>query len=234
MTPFREAFVLPFVFLTVALLGGLDLRAAAAAATGSVASWSVPSLFSLVLAVLLIGALVRSGALAPERLMHASRSTLANLNGLVVLLSLFAASAQLLHMLTPREGLPLIMVGFLLFVLLLNTLAASPDRVSLLRSLAIGTGAAFLLKFIVLAALADPDGGLTKRVLVALFDVATLGTITQSPLHPASGYLAFFMTLAFLIGIALLPAARSSLLALRGSGGSEGPPLLTQTLTGND
>ena len=215
MTPFREAFVLPLVFLTVALLGGLELHAAAAGATGSVGSWSVPSLFSLVLAVLLVG------ALAPERLMHASRTTLANVNGLIVLLSLFAASAQLLHMLTPREGLPLVMVGFLLFVLLLNTLAASPDRVSLLRSLAIGTGAAFLLKFIVLAALADPEGGLTKRALLALFDVATLGTVTQSPLHPAAGYLAFFMIAIFLIGIAVLPASRSSLIALRSSGGQD-------------
>ena len=214
MTAFREAFVLPFVFLTVVLLGGLELRAGAAA-TGNIASWSVPSLFSLVLAVLLVGALVRSGALAPERLMHASRTTLANVNGLVVLLSLFAASAQLLHMLTPREGLPLIMVGFLLFVLLVNALAASPDRVSLLRSLAIGTGAAFLLKFIVLAALADPAGGLTKRALLALFDVATLGTVTQSPLHPAAGYIAFFMTAMFLIALAALPEARPSLLALR-------------------
>lgn len=206
MTAFREAVVLPFVFLTVALLGGLELRATGSVA-GSMATWSVPSLFSLVLAVLLVGALVRSGTLEPARLMHQSRPSLANANGLVVLLSLFAASAQLLHMLTPREGLPLVMVGFLLFVLLINALAASPDRVSLLRSLAIGTGSAFVLKFIVLAALAEPDGGLTKRALIAIFDVATLGTITQAPLHPAAGYLAFFMTAGFLIGIATLPSA---------------------------
>ena len=206
MTAFREAFVLPFVFLTVALLGGLELHGDAAT-MGSVASWSVPSLFSLVLAVLAVGALVRSGALAPERLLHGSRPALANANGAVVLAALFAASSQLFHMLTPREGLPLVMVGFLLFVLLVNALAAAPDRVSLLRSLAIGTGSAFLLKFVVLAALAEPEGGLTRRALVAIFDVATLGTVTQAPLHPASGYLAFFMTLAFLIGIALLPAA---------------------------
>jgi hypothetical protein len=211
MTAVREAVVLPFVFLTVALLGGLDLGAPSAPG-GSIATWSVPSLFSLVLAVLLVGALVRSGALAPERLMHASRTPLANINGLIVLVSLFAASAQVIHMLTPREGLPLILVGFLLFVLLLNTLAASPDRISLLRSLAIGTGSAFLLKFIVLAALADAEGGFTKRALLALFDVATLGTISQAALHPASGYLAFFMTAMFLIGVATLPAARYRLL----------------------
>ena len=140
--------------------------------------------------------------------MHGERPAMANANGFVVLLSLFVASAQVLHMLTPREGLPLVMVGFLLFVLLVNALAASADRVSLLRSLAIGTGAAFLLKFVVLAALADPEGGVIRRGLIALFDVATLGTVSQSPLHPAAGYLAFFVTGAFLIGTAVLPPSR--------------------------
>ena len=205
MTPTREAFVFPFVFLTVAMMGGLELYPGSPGSSVVIAAWAPPSLFSLVLAVLLVAALVRSGTLAPETLMHGSRSTLANVNGLTVLVSLFAASAQLLHLLTPREGLPLVLVGFLLFVLLVNALAAAPDRISLLRSLTIGTGAAFLLKFVILAALADSDGGLTRRALVAIFDLATLGTITQTRLHPATGYLAFFMTGTFLIAVAALP-----------------------------
>lgn len=209
MTPAREAIVLPFAFLTVALLGGLEFRPPDAfPVSGGTATWSAPSLFSLVLAILLVGALTRSGTLAPERLLHASRSPLANANGAVVLVSLFAGSAQLLHMLTPRAGLPMLGVGVLLFVLLLNALVASADRVNLLRSLAIVTGSAFVLKFVVLAALADPEGGMTKRILVAIFDVATLGTITQVPLHPAAGYLAFFVTLMFLIAVAALPSVR--------------------------
>lgn len=210
MTPSREAFLLPFAFLTVALLGGLELRAPGAlpAAAVGMASWVPPSLFALVLAVLLVGSLVRSGTLAPDRLLHTSRSSLANANGAIVVLSLFAASAQVLHMLTPREGLPLLMVGLLLFVLLVNALAAAPDRVSLLRSLAIITGSAFLLKFVVLAAFGDQEGGLARRVVVALFDVATLGTVTQTPLHPGAGYIAFFVTLMFLIAVAALPSAR--------------------------
>lgn len=202
MTAAREAVFLPFAFLTVALLGGLD--------PGSVFAWTAPSLFSLVLAVMLVGALVRSGALAPERLLHGGRPVLANANGAVVLASLFAASAQLANMLTPRSGLPLLIVGVVLLLLLVNTLVMSPDRVRLLRSLGVVTGSAFLLKFVVLAALADPDGGRTKRVLLALFDAATLGTISQAPVHPAAGYVAFFMTLLYLIAIAALPSARIS------------------------
>ena len=122
-----------------------------------------------------------------------------------MLVSLFAASAQLVNMLTPRSGLPSLIVGGVLFALLLNTLVMSPDRPRLLRSFAVVMGSAFILKFVVLASLADPEGGRTKRVLLALFDVATLGTISQAPLHPAAGYLAFFMCVLYLIGIALLP-----------------------------
>lgn len=200
MTAVTEAIVLPFAFLTITLLGGLEFSAGGAA-------WSGPSLFSLVLALLLIGALVRSGTLSPDRLLHTSRSSLANANGAVLLVSVFAAAAQVFHMLTPREGLPLLLVGLLLFVLLVNALAATPDRVSLLRSVAIGTGSAFVLKFVVLTAFADAEGSRTKRVILALFDVATFGTIAQAPLHPAAGYLAFFVTLMFLIAVSVLPSA---------------------------
>ena len=199
MTAAREAIVLPLMFLTVALFGGLE--------PGAPDPWAPPSLFSLVLAVMVLAALVRSGTLAPERLLDGSRSMIANSNGFVVLVSLFAASAQLLHMLTPRSGLPSLMVGVVLFLLLLNTLVMSPDRPRLLRSFAVVTGSAFLLKFVLLAALADPDGGRTKRVLLALFDVATLGTMTQPALDSRAGYVAFLMVLLFLVAVALLPCA---------------------------
>jgi hypothetical protein len=197
MSAVREAIVLPAIFLTVVMFGGLE--------PGSAARWLAPSLFSLVLAVLLVAVLARSGALAPDRLLHADRGIVANANGAVVLFSLFIASAQLVHMLTPRSGLPSVIVGLVLFLLLLNTFVALPDRQRLLRSLAVVLGSAFVLKFVVLAALADPEGGRTKRVLIALMDAATLGTIAQEPLHPAAGYLAFFLVLLYLVGVAALP-----------------------------
>ena len=56
--------------------------------------------------MMIVATLVRSGTLSTERLLHAERSPLANANGVVVLVSLFAASAQLGNMLTPRSGLP--------------------------------------------------------------------------------------------------------------------------------
>ena len=199
MSALREAIVLPFLLLTVALLAGADI--------GTAVALVPPTVFSLVLATMLIVALVRSGAFDPARLLHGSRPPLANANGAIVLAALFAASAQLLAMLTPRSGLPLFFVDVLLFVLLLNTLVAEPDRVRVLRSLAVTLGSALILKYVVLAAVSSPSGGRMSRVMIAIFDAATFGSITQEAQSPASGYLAFFSTALYLAALALLPPA---------------------------
>ena len=200
MSALREAVVLPLLFLTVTLLAGAQI--------GTDVVLAAPSLFALVLATMLIAALVRGGALVPSHLLDGSRSMLANSNGAIVIASLFAASAQVLSMLTPRTGLPLFFVDVLLFVLLLNTLVVQPDRRRLLRSLAITLGSVLILKFVVLSALSDRTGNRTSRVLVALFDAATFGTIAQEPQSSAGGYLAFFTVALYLTGLMLLrPAA---------------------------
>jgi len=205
MTALREAFVLPLLFLTVTLIAGVQLGARPALVA--------PSLFSLILATLLVAALVRSGALAPARLLNATRGPLANANGGVVLVTVFVAAAQLLTMLAPLAGLPLFFVDLFLLVLFANTLVTMPDRVRLLRSLAVILGAAFVVKFIILAGLSEPSGNRLTRVLIALFDAGTFGTIAQQPVHPAAGYLAFAAIALFLMGIAALPAAVTTALA---------------------
>ena len=197
MTAAREAAYLPLTFLTVALLGGVRIA-------GRVMLLP-PSLFSLVLALMLLGVLVKSGALAPARLMNARRPGLANTSGFVVLITLFFASAQAFTLVTPESGLPHLLFSVLLLTLLLNTLAAGADRVRTLRSLLVVFGSAFILKFIVLAALSDQTGGRLKRVLLVLLEGVTLGTLTQDVLHPAMGYLAFFTLALFLGGLAMLP-----------------------------
>jgi hypothetical protein len=201
MTPLREAIVLPALLLTVTLLGGLRLAR-------DIAFVPAP-LFALVLAVLLLGALIRSGALAPDRLAHASRSPLANVNGGIVVLTLFLASAQVFHLVTPESGLPRIAAHGFFLVLLLNTWASAPDRTRLLQSLMVIFGSAFVLKFIVLAALSDPAGGRLHRVMVVLLEGVTLGSLTQDPVHPAMGYVAFGTLALFLFALTLLPTVRS-------------------------
>lgn len=200
MSAIREALVLPLVFLSVTLLAGVQLGARVALVP--------PSLFALVLGTMLLAALVRSGAVAPARLLEGSRPILANANGAVVLATLFAAASQLLGMLTPQSGLPQFFVDVFLFVLLLNTLVAQPDRVRLLRSLAVILGSALVLKFVILASLSGPSGSRTSRVLVALFDAATFGSVAQDPQPAGAGYLGFFAVSLFLVGVGALPAAR--------------------------
>jgi hypothetical protein len=197
VSPAREAFYLPLLFLTVFLLGGVRVIDHVALLP--------PTLFSLVLGLLLIGVLVKSGAVAPERLMHSSRGTLANMNGAVVLITAFFACAQAFNLVTPDGGLPHLLFSVYFLILLLNTIAASPDRVRVIRSLAVIFGSAFVLKFVVLAAISSTDGGRLQRVLLALLEGVTLGTLTQPVEHPVSGYLAFFTLMIFLGGLALLP-----------------------------
>jgi hypothetical protein len=198
MTRTREAFTLPLLFLTVALLGGVRVADRVVLLP--------PPLFALVLACMLVGVLVKSGALAPDRLMHAGRPLVANANGAFVLAALFAAAAQAFNVAIPESGLPRLLFSVFLLVLLINTLAASPDRVRVLRSMLVIFTSAFILKFVVLAALSDPAGGRVKRVLLVLLEGVTLGTLSQDVYRPVTGYLAFATLTLFVGGLALLPS----------------------------
>ena len=201
MSALREAVVLPLVFLTVTLLAGLQI--------GPVVAFVPPSVFALVLGTMLLTALVRSGALAPARLLDGSRPVLANANGAVVLVTLLAAAAQVLGMLTPRTGPP----ALLRRRLSVRAAAEHAGRATGSRAPApqprgdprIGDG----------AQVRDPRrrspdhrGAATSRVLVALFDAATFGTVAQEPQANGAGYLAFFAIGLFLIGVSALPSAR--------------------------
>ena len=158
--PGREAFTLPLLLLTVTAFGGVRVAQA-----GSLALVP-PSLMSIILATVLVGVLVRSGALVPSRLVNDHRTPLENTPASSCLVALLAATAQVFTLVTPATGL-LAFVFTTFFVLLLwNTLAAEPDRRQLLRSLLVVFGGAFVLKFVVLAALYEPQGGLLRRVML--------------------------------------------------------------------
>ncbi len=202
-----EAVYLPMLFLTVSLVGGLRLDERV--------TFVPPPLFALVLGVMLFGVLVRGGVLAPDQLLSGARPSLENLSGLVLIFATFFAATQVFNLITPESGLPFLLFNVFLFVLLVNTLAVSPDRVSVLRSMAVITGAAFILKFIVLGAISDPGESTLKRMLYVLLEGVTLGTLTQPQLHPAAGYLAFATLALFLIGLAMLPARTRSIALIK-------------------
>lgn len=196
----REAITLPLIFLSVAFGGGLRVSAT----TGQLV-FLPPTLMALVLALLLLGALVRSGTLLPDLLLRADRPPLANASGLCVVITLFAAAAQVFNTTTPEAGLLQFIVNLFFLLLLWNTVAAQPDRRRMIASLIVIFGGAFVVKYVVLGALYDPAGGLTKRVLMTLLEGVTLGGLTYQATAPVTGYVAFFTVLLFLIGVTLLP-----------------------------
>jgi hypothetical protein len=204
MTPIREAITLPAIFLTVTLLGGLRVA-------GTV-KLLPPSLTALLLTMLLIGTLARGRVLQTGLLMHASRTPAENLSGVVVLLTLFAASAQIVNLLLPDRGL--LHAGFAIFFFcqLMTMSTARMDRVATLRGVLVLFGSLFLLRHVVIEALYSPDRGVLHRVLTALMSGATLGGITYEPNAAVTGYVAFFTLLLYVIGVWLLPTAADTAL----------------------
>jgi hypothetical protein len=197
----REAIVLPGIFLTVTLLGGLRI--------GPAIRFVPPPLIALVLALLVIVALVRARAVDPAGLVHQGRPPLENLSGAIVGVSLAAASVQVFNLLTPDSGLLHVMVGAFFFVQLLATIAGTNERRALLRSLTVLLGSAFVLRYVVLESLYARSGGTLARVLTVLMEGVSLGALQYEPSAAATGYLAFLALGLYLIGIFLLPTGRS-------------------------
>lgn len=208
MTPVREAVVLPLTLFTVVLVGGVQLT--------TPLRIEPPTLFSLVLASILLGVFVQSQVLDASRLMDAARPPLANLNGLLVLVALFLANAQVISRLTPASGLAALAVSVLFFITLLQMSAAALDRVRCLRVWAVSLLSAFVVKFVILATLAGPADRPLARALQAVVDGLTFGGLSQPIESAAGGYLAFAMLAAYLAGLVLLPAPSTRALTYRG------------------
>ena len=197
MTPARESIVIPLLFLTVTLLGGLRIAAGV--------TLTPPSLTALILALVLIGTLVRGGAFNVLALLNGGRSGLENVSGSVVLICLFAATAQAINLLLPDRGLLHAAFAIFIFCQLLTMTAARTDRPGMLRSLGVLLGSLFVLRYIIVEALYAPDRGLLHRVLTAMLSGASLGGIVYEPHAPVTGYVAFFTLMLYVVGLLLLP-----------------------------
>jgi len=97
MSVVREAIVLPLLFLTVTLLGGLRL--------GAPVRFIPPPLLAIVVGTLTVAALIRAAALEPRDFVAAHRQPLEKASGAIVLIALGAASIQVFTLLTPDRGL---------------------------------------------------------------------------------------------------------------------------------
>jgi hypothetical protein len=191
--------VLPFIFLTVALLGGLRVNSESHAFM-----FLPPSLITLVLAVLLLLLFVRGGLIEIRSLIAGANPLWTNVSHIWMLLTLFFASAQAFNSVLPERGLLHWLFSFCFLWTLWNNQFSSFDARRLLRSLVVLFGTAFVLKHMLLASLYSTDGGWLKRVTGALVSGVTLGALDSDQFAPATGYISFLTLGLYLVGLLLI------------------------------
>ncbi|HLL75020.1 MAG TPA: hypothetical protein VK421_07115 [Pyrinomonadaceae bacterium] len=195
--------VLPTIFLTVALLGGLRVDAATRALV-----FVAPPLVSLVLAVLLASLFARGRLVELGAWLSAERPAAENVSHALTLLALFFASAQAFNSVLPEAGIFRWLFSFFFLWTLWQSQFAVPEARRTLRSLAALFGTAFLLKHMLIAALYDPEAGWLRRVAAALFEGVTEGTVGERlTFAPSTGYVSFFALALYILGLVLLPPA---------------------------
>jgi hypothetical protein len=190
--------VLPTIFLTVALLGGLRVDAETRAFI-----FVAPPLVTLILAVLLLSLFARGRLIEFGRWISSAHPVAVNISHALTLLSLFFASAQAFNSVLPERGLLFWLFSLFFLWTLWNNQFSQFDARRLVRSLAVLFGTAFALKHMLLAALYAPEGGWLKRIAGVLLEGVSLGTLEADRFAPATGYISFF-TLALYVGGLLL------------------------------
>jgi len=194
--------LLPTMFLTVALLGGLRVAAETRAFV-----FVAPPLVTLLLSVLLMLLFARGRMVEVGSWLSLAHHPLTNVAHALLLLSLFFASAQSFNSVLPEAGLLRWMLSFFFLWTLWQNQFAAFDARRTLRSVAALFGTAFVVKHLLLAGLYAPDGGWLKRLTGALLEGVTLGTL-DAPAHaPATGYISFFPLALYVCALLLLPAA---------------------------
>ncbi len=195
--------VLPMLFLTVTLLGGLRVGA-----ENRTFIFVAPPLVTLLLGVLLMLLLVRGRLIRFHQWVGNQLPPLTNVVHIWMLITLFVASAQAFNSVLPERGLLHWLFSFFFLWTLWNNQFSSFDPRRLLRSLAILFGTAFVLKHMLLASLYSPEGGWLKRVAGTLLQGVSLGTLDAPTFAPATGYISFFTLALYVTGLILLAFAR--------------------------
>ncbi len=191
---------IPFVFLTVALLGGLRIGIA-----DNEFIFYRPALSCLIFASLLLVLFFRSRLIKLEGWFSEEFSGLRNSANGAVLLSLFFASVQVFNSLIPEQGLPFWVIGFCFLWTLWNNLFSEFDSRTLLRSLGGLFGFAFVAKYLVLANLvAAGNGSWLERIWEDPGREAFTYFLNLPLFAPATGYIQFFGLVFYLIGLYFL------------------------------
>lgn len=196
----RNYLFLPFIFLTVALLGGLRLSAETSAFL-----FLKPPLVCLIFASVLLILFFRANLIKLDGWFSESFSTLTNFANASVLLTLFAASAQVFNSLLPESGLPFWTLAFCFFWTLWNNLFSDFDVKKLLQSLGGLFGLAFVVKYLILANLTAPASESWIQGLFQNPSKEVFTWILDLPKYShGTGYIQFFTLIFYLIGLFLL------------------------------
>lgn len=193
--------LLPIIFLTVALLGGLRIGV-----EDGRFIFIAPPLIALVFAVLLIALFIRGSLLNIETWFSHDYQPTVNVSHALTLLSLFFASAQAFNSVLPERGLFFWLFSFFFLWTLWNNLFSVFDAKRLLRSLIALFGMAFILKHLIVASFNAPEGSWWRKLVGILFEGLTLGFDNQA-FAPATGYISFFTLILYMVGLYLLPSA---------------------------
>ena len=194
--------LLPFVFLTVSMLGGLRISGLDGAFV-----FVKPPLICLIFATILLVLFARSGVMELAGWFSESYPTLKNVANGFVVASLFAAAVQVFNSLIPEQGLTFWIVSFCFFWTLWNNLFADFDTKKLFRSLGGLFALAFLAKYLILANLTAPAGRTWFEALTENPGQEAVTRLLDLPRFAGStGYIQFFAVGLFLLGLYLFPS----------------------------
>lgn len=200
--------LLPLAFLTVALLGGLRVEAAEKQNFIFIA----PPLVCLILATMLMLLFVRGRLIVLPDWISNDFPLLTNTINVLTLATIFAGSAQALNSVLPERGLLLWLFSFFFLWTLWNNLFSEFEAKRLLRSLAVLFGTAFLLKHLILAAFAQPETSIWRRIAGLVLEGVSLGSLDVPNFAPLTGYISFFALALYVVGlIGLLPRNQTPL-----------------------
>lgn len=197
----RNYLLLPLIFLTVTLLGGLRLSADINAFI-----FLKPALVCLIFAALLLVLFFRAELLRFEGWFSENFSTLKNIANAFILFTLFTASVQIFNSLLPEQGLPFWIIALLFLWTLWNNLFSVFTAKRLLQSLGSLLGLAFVLKYLILANLTAPGNESWLRAIIENPTKELFTYLLDLPKFSAgTGYIQFFTVIFYLLGLFLLP-----------------------------
>lgn len=193
--------LLPILFLTVALLGGLRFSA-----PDNAFVFLRPALVCLIFAAILLFLFARANLIKLEGWFSEDFSSLKNVANASVIITLFAASVQVFNSLLPERGLPFWVVAFCFFWTLWNNIFAEFDTKRMIKSLGAMFGLAFVVKYLILANLTAPANESWLKSLWENPAQEFFTYILDLPRFAATtGYTQFFTLIFYLIGLFLLP-----------------------------